>query len=74
MPSHCAADVASVIARLDPTADCTVTISKRDGAESSRTITGVSPHVLDGDYKLAVSGETPTSRWRKDTNGWTSLA
>jgi hypothetical protein len=55
-------------------ADCTVTISKVDGVESSRTITEVSPHPLDGDYKLAVAGETSMSRWRKDKNGWTLLA
>ena len=56
------------------TADCTVTISKMDGVESSRTINEVSPHVLDGDYKLAVAGESSTSRWRKDKNGWTLLS
>jgi hypothetical protein len=55
-------------------ADCTVTISKMDGVESSRTITDVSPHVLDGDYKLAVAGESSTSRWRRDKNGWSVLA
>jgi hypothetical protein len=55
-------------------ADCTVTIMKVDGVESSRTIAEVSPHVLDGDYKLAVAGESSTSRWRKDKNGWTLLA
>jgi hypothetical protein len=55
-------------------ADCTVAISKVNGVESSRTITEVSPHVLDGDYKLAVAGESLTSRWRKDKNGWTLLA
>jgi hypothetical protein len=34
----------------------------------------VSPHVLDGDYKLAVAGELSTYRWRKDRNGWSGLA
>ena len=33
-------------------ADCTVTISKMDGVESSRTITDVFPRVPDGDYKF----------------------
>jgi hypothetical protein len=55
-------------------ASCTVTISKIGGVEASRTITEVSPHVLDGDYKLMVAGESSTSRWRRDKNGWTLLA
>jgi hypothetical protein len=55
-------------------ADCTVTISKMDGVESSRSITDVSPRVPDGEYKLTVAGESSTSRWRKDRNGWSVLA
>jgi hypothetical protein len=55
-------------------ADCTVTISKIDGVESSRTITDISPRVPDGDYKLTVEGESSPSLWRKDKNGWTLLA
>jgi hypothetical protein len=55
-------------------ADCTVTISKIDGVESSRTIADISPRVPDGDYSLTVEGESSTSRWRKDKNGWTVLA
>jgi hypothetical protein len=55
-------------------ADCTVTISTIDGVESSRTITDVSPRVPDGDYKLTVAGESSTSRWRRDKNGWILLA
>jgi hypothetical protein len=55
-------------------ADCIVTISKMDGVECSRSITEVSAHVHEGDYKLAVAGETSTSRWRKDKNGWNMLA
>jgi hypothetical protein len=51
-------------------AECTVTISKVDGIESSRTITGVLPRVPDGDYVLSVIGEASTSRWRRDRNGW----
>jgi hypothetical protein len=51
-------------------ADCTVTISKVDGIESSRTITDVFPRVLDGDYILTVAGESSNSRWRRDRNGW----
>ena len=33
-------------------ADCTVTISRMDGVESSRAITDVLPRAPDGDYKL----------------------
>jgi hypothetical protein len=51
-----------------------VTISRMDGVESSRAITDVLPRVPDGDYKLTVAGESSTSRWRKDKNGWTLLA
>jgi hypothetical protein len=54
-------------------ADCTVTISRMDGVESSRAITDVLPRVPDGDYKLTVTGESSTSRWRKDRDGWTLL-
>jgi hypothetical protein len=54
-------------------ADCTVTISKIDNVECSRTIADVSPHVLDGDYKLTVVGESSTSQWRRDKDGWTLL-
>jgi hypothetical protein len=50
-------------------ADCTVTISKMDGVESSRTITDVSPCVPDGHYTLTVAGESATSRWRRDRDG-----
>jgi hypothetical protein len=55
-------------------ADCTVTVSRRDGVESSRAITDVLPRVPDGDYKLTVEGEPSPSLWRKDKNGWTLLA
>jgi hypothetical protein len=51
-------------------AECTVTIPKMDGVESVRTITDVSPRVPDGNYTLAVAGESSTSRWRRDRNGW----
>jgi hypothetical protein len=51
-------------------ADCTVTISKMDGVESSRTITDLFPRVPDGDYILTVAGESSNSRWRRDRNGW----
>jgi hypothetical protein len=51
-------------------ADCIVTISKRDGIETSRTITDVSPRVPDGDYTLTVEGESSPSRWRRDRDGW----
>jgi hypothetical protein len=54
-------------------AECTVTISKIDGVESLRTISDVSPPVLDGVYTLTVVGESSTSGWRKDKNGWTLL-
>jgi hypothetical protein len=54
-------------------ADCTVTISRMDGVESSRAITDVLPRVPDGDYKLTVAGESSTSRWRKDRDGWALL-
>jgi hypothetical protein len=48
-------------------ADCTVTISKMDGVESSRTITDVSPRVPDGNYTLTVAGEPSATRWRRDS-------
>jgi hypothetical protein len=51
-------------------ADCAVTISKMDGVESSRTITDVSPRVPDGNYTSTVAGESSTSRWSRDKNGW----
>jgi hypothetical protein len=54
-------------------ADCTVTISKIDGVESSRTIAHIWPRVPDGDYKLTVEGESSASGWRKDKNGWSML-
>jgi hypothetical protein len=54
-------------------AECIVTISKVDGVESSRTISDVSPPVLDGVYTLTVAGESSTSGWRRDKNGWTLL-
>jgi hypothetical protein len=46
-------------------ADCTVTISKVDGVESQRTITGVSLRISDGDYQLTVAGEATSSRMEK---------
>jgi hypothetical protein len=49
-------------------ADCTVTISKMDGVESSQMITDVSPHVPDGNYTFTVEGESSTSQWRRDRN------
>jgi hypothetical protein len=54
-------------------ADCTVTILKLEGVETFRTITNLSTHLPDGDYKLTVAGETAKSRWRKDKNGWSGL-
>ena len=41
---------------------------KIDGGEFSRTITDVSPRIPDGNYTLAVAGESSTSRWRRDRN------
>jgi hypothetical protein len=43
-------------------ADCTVTISKVDGVESLRTISDVSPHAPDGDYKLTDTEGQHTQR------------
>jgi hypothetical protein len=45
-------------------AECTVTISRIDGVESSRTIAHISPRVPDGDYKLTVEGESSPSLWK----------
>ena len=51
-------------------ADCTVTISKMDGVESRGRSLTCSPLVPDRNYTLTVAGESSTSRWRRDRNGW----
>lgn len=53
-------------------AKCIVTLTKRDGVETL-AINDVAPRgIADGDYTLTMKGE-PTSRWKRDHDGWRRL-
>ncbi len=50
-------------------AKCVVTITKRDSVETL-AINDVEPRgIADGNYTLTVKGE-PTTRWKRDHDGW----
>ncbi len=54
-------------------ATCIVTINKSEGA-TALVIDGVVPRgPPDGNYELALKGES-TSRWKRDRDGWTRLS
>jgi hypothetical protein len=53
-------------------AKCIVTITERDGVETL-VINDVEPRgIADGNYTLTVKG-LPTSRWKRDKDGWERL-
>jgi hypothetical protein len=54
-------------------AKCTVTLNKWEGVVTL-AIKELEPRwIADGDYTLTVQGE-PTSRWKRDRDGWTRLS
>jgi hypothetical protein len=53
-------------------AKCIVTITKR-GSVETLAINEVEPRgIADGNYTLTVKGE-PTTRWKRDCDGWKRL-
>jgi hypothetical protein len=54
-------------------AKCVVTINKWAGVVTL-AINDLEPRwIADGDYTLKLKGE-PTSRWKRDGDGWTRLS